>query len=149
LPDSLHVTRSLRAEDVERDWFVVDAKGKILGRLAAQVAHILRGKHKPSFTPHVDGGDFVVVVNAAEVQVSGRKREDKVYYRHSGYPGGIRSVMLGRLLETDPERVIEAAVRGMLPKGRLGRRMARKLKVYAGAEHPHDSQKPQPLEIVT
>jgi large subunit ribosomal protein L13 len=145
----VHVTRSLRGEDVERNWFVVDAKGKILGRLASQVATILRGKHKPSFTPHVDGGDFVVVVNAAEVQISGRKREDKVYYRHSGYPGGVRSVTLGRLLETDPERVIEAAVRGMLPKGRLGRRMARKLKVYAGAEHPHDAQKPQPLEIVT
>jgi large subunit ribosomal protein L13 len=149
LPDSRHTTKSLRSEDVERVWFVVDAKGKVLGRLASQVAHILRGKHKPLFTPHVDAGDFVVVVNAREVEVTGRKREGKIYHRHSGYPGGIHSVTLGRLLETHPERVIEGAVRGMLPKGRLGRRMARKLKVYAGAEHPHAAQKPEPLEIRT
>jgi large subunit ribosomal protein L13 len=128
---------------------LIDAKGKVLGRLASQVAIILRGKHKPTFTPHVDCGDFVVVVNAAEVELTGRKRENKVYYRYTGYPGGIRSVTAGRLLETRPERVIESAVRGMLPKGPLGRRMLRKLKVYARAEHPHAAQKPERLEIGT
>ncbi len=143
----VRLTRSIRPQDVERVWFVVDAKGKILGRLASEVAQVLRGKHKPSFTPHVDGGDFVVVVNAGQVELSGRKRENKVYYRHTGFPGGIRSITAGRLLETRPERAIEHAVRGMLPKGRLGRRMLRKLKVYAGAEHPHAAQKPERLEI--
>ncbi len=143
----VRLTRSIRPQDVERVWFVVDAKGKILGRLASEVAQVLRGKHKPSFTPHVDGGDFVVVVNAGQVELSGRKRENKVYYRHTGFPGGIRSITAGRLLETRPERAIEHAVRGMLPKGRLGRRMLRKLKVYAGAAHPHAAQKPERLEI--
>ncbi len=142
-------TRSTRPQDVERAWLLIDAKGKVLGRLASQVAIILRGKHKPTFTPHVDCGDFVVVVNAAEVELTGRKRENKVYYRHTGYPGGVRSVTAGRLLETRPERVIESAVRGMLPKGPLGRRMLRKLKVYARAEHPHAAQKPERLEIGT
>ena len=142
-------TRSTRPQDVERAWLLIDAKGKVLGRLASQVAIILRGKHKPIFTPHVDCGDFVVVVNAAEVELTGRKRENKVYYRYTGYPGGIRSVTAGRLLETRPERVIESAVRGMLPKGPLGRRMLRKLKVYARAEHPHAAQKPERLEIGT
>ncbi|MFQ5514602.1 MAG: 50S ribosomal protein L13 [Myxococcota bacterium] len=140
-------TRSPKADEIERLWYVVDARDQVLGRLASQVAHVLRGKHKPSFAPHMDGGDFVVIVNAREVAVTGRKRESKVYHRHSGYPGGIRSVVLGRLLEKHPERVIEKAVRGMLPRGSLGRRMARKLRVYAGAEHPHAAQKPQPLEI--
>ncbi len=143
----VRLTRSTRPQDVERAWFVVDAKGKILGRLASEVAQVLRGKHKPTFTPHVDGGDFVVVVNAGRVELTGRKRENKVYYRHTGYPGGIRSLTAGRLLETRPERAIEHAVRGMLPKGRLGRRMLRKLKVYASAEHPHAAQKPERLEI--
>ena len=142
-------TRSTRPQDVERAWLLIDAKGKVLGRLASQVAIILRGKHKPIFTPHVDCGDFVVVVNAAEVELTGRKRENKVYYRYTGYPGGVRSVTAGRLLETRPERVIESAVRGMLPKGPLGRRMLRKLKVYARAEHPHAAQKPERLEIGT
>ncbi len=145
--DSHHITRSQRPQDVERHWFVVDARDQILGRLASQVAHVLRGKHKPTFTPHVDGGDFVVIVNAARVRVTGRKAEQKTYYRHTGYPGGIRSVRLDRLLETYPERVLEGAVRGMLPKGPLGRQMARKLKVYSGAEHPHAAQKPTPMEI--
>ncbi len=143
----VRLTRSTRPQDVERVWFVVDAKGKILGRLASEVAQVLRGKHKPSFTPHVDGGDFVVVVNAGQVELTGRKRENKVYYRHTGFPGGIRSITAGRLLQTRPERAIEHAVRGMLPKGRLGRRMLRKLKVYAGAEHPHAAQKPERLEF--
>ncbi len=142
----VRLTRSTRPQDVERVWFVVDAKGKILGRLASEVAQVLRGKHKPSFTPHVDGGDFVVIVNAGQIELTGRKRESKVYYRHTGFPGGIRSITAGRLLETRPERAIEHAVRGMLPKGRLGRRMLRKLKVYAGAEHPHAAQKPERLE---
>ena len=142
-------TKSTRPQDVERAWFLIDAKGKVLGRLASQVAGILRGKHKPTFTPHVDCGDFVVVVNAAEVELTGRKRENKIYHRHTGYPGGVRSVTAGRLLETRPERVIESAVRGMMPKGPLGRRMLRKLKVYARAEHPHAAQKPERLEIGT
>ncbi len=143
----MHPTRSARAEDIERDWFVVDANEKILGRIATRVATVLRGKHKPSFTPHVDGGDFVIVVNARHVKLSGRKLDQKTYWRHSGYPGAIRSVTARRLLETHPERVVESAVKGMLPKGPLGRKMIRKLKVYADGEHPHASQKPQPLEI--
>lgn len=140
-------TRSARPEDVERDWFVLDANEQILGRIATRVATVLRGKHKPSFTPHVDGGDFVIVVNARHVKLSGRKLDQKTYWRHSGYPGGIRSVTARRLLETHPERVLESAVKGMLPKGPLGRKMIRKLKVYAEGDHPHASQKPQPLEI--
>lgn len=140
-------TASLRPQDVERRWYVVDADDRVLGRLATEIARVLRGKHKPSYTPHVDGGDFVIVVNAQKVRLTGRKREQKAYYRHTGYPGGIRSVTAGRLLETAPERVIEAAVRGMLPKNRLGRQMFRKLKVYAGPEHPHAAQQPEPLEI--
>jgi large subunit ribosomal protein L13 len=140
-------TRSTRAQDVERAWYVVDAQDQVLGRLASEVASVLRGKRKPSYTPHVDDGDFVIVVNAAQVKLTGRKRESKVYYRHTGYPGGVRSVTAGRLLETRPERVIEAAVRGMLPHNPLGRKMFRKLKVYAGPEHPHAAQKPEPLEI--
>ncbi len=126
---------------------MVDANDKVLGRIATRVATLLRGKHKPSFTPHVDGGDFVIVVNARHVKLTGRKLEQKKYYRHSGYPGGIREVTVGRMLERHPERVVEKAVRGMLPKGPLGRRMLRKLKVYAEAEHPHQAQKPQPLEF--
>ncbi len=140
-------TRSVRPADVERDWFVLDAHEQILGRIATRVATVLRGKHKASFTPHVDGGDFVIVVNARHVKLSGRKLDQKTYWRHSGYPGGIRSVNARRLLETHPERVLEYAVKGMLPKGPLGRKMIRKLKVYADGEHPHAAQKPQPLEI--
>ncbi len=140
-------TPSTRQEDVERVWFVVDADGLVLGRLASRVATVLRGKHKPSYTPHVDDGDFVVIVNAKKVALTGRKRENKTYYRHSGYPGGLRSITAGELLERRPERVLEQAVRGMLPKNPLGRRMLRKLKVYPGPDHPHAAQKPQPLEI--
>lgn len=140
-------TRSVRPADVERDWFVLDAHEQILGRIATRVATVLRGKHKASFTPHVDGGDFVIVVNARHVKLSGRKLDQKTYWRHSGYPGGIRSVTARRLLETHPERVLEYAVKGMLPKGPLGRKMIRKLKVYADGEHPHAAQKPQPLEM--
>ena len=137
----------MRAQDVQHRWYVVDADGKVLGRMASEIASVLRGKHKPTFTPHVDDGDFVVVVNAAKVTLTGRKLEQKVYYRHSGYPGGIKSITAGKLLERYPERVIESAVRGMLPKGPLGRRMARKLKVYGGPEHPHAAQRPESMEI--
>lgn len=140
-------TRSTRPQDVERTWFVVDAQDQVLGRVATRVASILRGKHKATFTPHVDTGDFVIIVNAGLVKLSGRKLDQKTYYRHSGYPGGIRSVTARRMLETHPERVLEKAVRGMLPRGPLGRRMLRKLKVYPQEKHPHAAQQPQPLEL--
>ena len=134
-------------ESRERNRLVVDATGKTLGRLATQIADILRGKRKPEYTPHVDVGDFVIVVNAEKVAVTGRKLEQKRYYRHSGYPGGIRSRTLNEMLERRPEEVIRKAVRGMLPRTRLGRAQLTKLKVYAGPEHPHTAQKPQPLEM--
>jgi large subunit ribosomal protein L13 len=137
------------AQDRERDWYVVDAEGKTLGRLATQIATVLRGKHKPTYTPHVDVGDFVIVVNAEKVAVTGNKREKKLYWRHSGYPGGIRSRTLGDLLEKRPEEVTRKAVKGMLPRNRLARQQIRKLKVYAGPEHPHQAQKPKQLEIET
>lgn len=134
-------------ENRQRDWVVVDAAGKTLGRLATQVADSLRGKRKPEYTPHCDVGDFVIVVNAEKISVTGNKREDKLYYRHSGYPGGLRSRTLGDMLERRPEEVIRIAVKGMMPRNRLARAQLRKLKVYAGPEHPHAAQKPAPLEI--
>lgn len=133
--------------NIERKWYVVDAEGKTLGRLAAEVAKILRGKHKPTYTPHQDTGDFVIVINAAKVAVTGKKLVQKKYFRHSGYPGGGRFIGLQWLLERRPEQVIEMAVRGMLPKNTLGENMYRKLKVYAGAEHPHQAQQPEVLEL--
>ena len=133
--------------DYSRDWYLVDATDVVLGRLATQVAFRLRGKHKPVFAPHVDTGDFIVVVNADKIKVTGRKEEQKQYHRHSGYPGGIKSVTAKKMLETKPEELIRAAVRGMLPKNRLGRQLIKKLKVYAGPEHPHAAQTPQALEI--
>jgi large subunit ribosomal protein L13 len=133
--------------DVQATWHVVDATDVVLGRLASQVATLLRGKHKPTFAPHVDGGDFVIVINADKVALSGNKRESKMAYRHSGYPGGLRSVSYGDLLENNPEQAVEKAVRGMLPKNTLGRQQLTKLKVYRGAEHPHAAQQPQPFEI--
>jgi large subunit ribosomal protein L13 len=135
--------------DRERNWLVVDATDKTLGRLATQVADHLRGKRKPVYTPHVDVGDFVIVVNAEKIHVTGNKRADKRYYRHSGYPGGLKSRTLGEMLERRPEEVIRKAVRGMLPRNRLGRKQLTKLKVYAGPDHPHEAQKPQTLEIET
>jgi large subunit ribosomal protein L13 len=135
--------------DRQREWFVVDADGKNLGRLATRIADTLRGKGKPEYTPHIDTGDFVVVVNAEKIAVTGNKRESKRYYRHSGYPGGLRSRTLGEMLERRPEEVIRKAVRGMLPRNRLGRAQLRKLKVYAGPDHPHQAQQPKPLEIET
>jgi large subunit ribosomal protein L13 len=141
------MTVSVPSEAIERRWHVVDAGGKVLGRLASQIAHVLRGKHKPVYSPHVDAGDFVIVINAASVRLTGRKLEGKVYYRHTGYPGSVRETTAAEMLQKHPERVIEKAVRGMLPKNALGRRMLRKLKVYSDADHPHTAQKPEALEI--
>lgn len=135
------------SETRERNWYVVDANGKTLGRLATQIADTLRGKRKPTYTPHVDGGDFVVVINAEKIAVTGNKLADKRYYRHSGYPGGIRSRTLAEMLERRPEEVIRKAVKGMLPRNRLARQQLTKLKVYAGPDHPHAAQKPEKLEI--
>lgn len=140
-------TVSMRAQDVRRSWFVVDADGKTLGRLATEVARRLRGKHKAEYTPHVDTGDYVVVINADKVQVTGAKTTDKIYWHHTGYPGGIKGISFEHLRQSHPERIIERAVKGMLPHNPLGRDMLRKLKVYAGAEHPHTAQQPQPLDI--
>jgi large subunit ribosomal protein L13 len=133
--------------DVRRDWWIVNAEGLTLGRLATAVASRLRGKHKPSFTPHLDVGDHVVIINADKVVLSGRKVDDKIYRWHSGYPGGLKEITASKLLDRFPTRVVEQAVKGMLPKGPLGRRMGRKLKVYAGAEHPHQAQQPQELKL--
>ena len=140
-------TYTPKAGDVEATWYVIDATDVVLGRLATQAAVLLRGKHKATFAPHVDSGDFVIVVNADKVALTGNKRTSKLAYRHSGYPGGLRATPIGELLAKRPERVIEQAVRGMLPKNTLGRAQLRKLKVYAGPEHPHAAQKPQPFEI--
>lgn len=140
-------TISAKPETVARDWYIVDAAGKTLGRMAAEIAHRLRGKHKPEFTPHVDTGDYIVVINAAQVRVTGNKARDKMYHRHTGYPGGIKSINFSGLIEKAPERTIESAVKGMLPKGPLGRAMFRKLKIYPGAEHPHAAQQPRELNI--
>ena len=138
-------SKMAKKETQQRKWYVVDAEGKVLGRLASRVARLIMGKGKPDWTPHVDCGDHVVVVNAAKVRVTGRKLDQKVYRRHTGYPGGLKEVTLGKLIAERPTRVIEEAVHGMVPKGRLGRRMVTKLKVYPGAEHPHAAQKPQAI----
>jgi len=140
-------TYTARAEDMEREWFLVNAEGKTLGRLASEIAQVLRGKHKPIYTPHLDCGDYVIVVNADKVQVTGRKLDQKMYYHHTGYPGGIKSISLRNQLQKHPERVLQAAVRGMLPKNRLGRKMLKKLKVYASDSHPHQAQQPRSLEL--
>lgn len=140
-------TVSTRPQDVDRSWYVVDAEDKTLGRLATEIAHRLRGKHKPEFTPHVDTGDYIVVVNAEKVRVTGNKVNDKIYYRHSGFPGGIKAMNFRDMQDQHPERIVEKAVKGMLPKNPLGRAMFKKLKVYPGAEHPHAAQQPQPLDI--
>ena len=138
---------SAKPHEVRRDWFVVDAADKVLGRVAAEIAHRLRGKHKPEFTPHVDTGDYIVVVNAEKLRVTGNKAKDKLYHRHTTYPGGIYSTSFEKLQAKHPERVLQKAVKGMLPKGPLGYAMLKKMKVYAGAEHPHTAQQPKPLEI--
>lgn len=140
-------TFSAKPETVTRGWYLVDADGKTLGRLATELARRLRGKHKPEYTPHVDTGDYLVVINAEKVRVTGRKLEDKIYHRHTGYIGNLKSTSLGKVLNEHPERAIEMAVKGMLPKNPLGRAMFKKLKVYAGAEHKHQAQQPQKLDI--
>jgi large subunit ribosomal protein L13 len=140
-------TFSAKPESVKRDWYVVDADGKTLGRLATEIASRLRGKHKPEYTPHVDTGDYIIVVNCDKIAVTGAKRTDKTYYHHTGYIGGIKSITFDKLLDKAPEQIIEKAVKGMLPKGPLGRAMFRKLKVYAGSEHQHAAQQPQVLDI--
>lgn len=142
------MTYSARPGDVKQEWYLIDAKGKTLGRLAVEIARRLRGKHKPEYTPHEDVGDYIVVINAKEVHVTGRKLEQKTYYRHSGYPGGLKETPLNKMLATHPERVIEAAVKGMLPKNPLGRAMFRKLKVYAGATHRQEAQQPKLLTLL-
>lgn len=140
-------TYSAKAADVQRKWYVVDAEGKTLGRLATTVAATLRGKHKPMYTPHVDTGDFVVVINAEKIKVTGNKETQKFYYRHSNYPGGLKTTSLKDMRARFPDRIIESAVRGMLPTSNLGRQQLKKLKVYAGTSHPHDAQNPTPLEL--
>lgn len=140
-------TISAKREEVKRDWYIVDAEGKTLGRMASRVASILRGKHKPIFTPHVDTGDFVIVVNAGKVRVTGKKEEDKMYYYHTGYPEGLKSKTLGKFLKEKPEKLVRQSIWGMLPKNKLGRAMLKKLKVYSGPEHPHAAQMPRSLEI--
>lgn len=140
-------TFSAKPADVKRDWYVVDATDKILGRLSSEIARRLRGKHKPEYTPHIDTGDYIIVINAEKIRTTGHKMSDKVYYRHTGYVGNMKSITLEKLLQKAPQRVIEQAVKGMLPKNPLGRAMFRKLKVYVGPEHKHTAQQPQPLDL--
>jgi large subunit ribosomal protein L13 len=140
-------TQAAKKIEVQKDWFVVDLEDQVLGRAAAKIAHVLRGKHKAIYTPHVDTGDFVIVLNADKVRLTGNKLADKKYYRHTGYPGGIREITAGKLLEKRPEDVIKKAVKGMLPKNKLGRQMFKKLKVYAGGNHPHAAQQPKSLVV--
>lgn len=140
-------TYNVKAGDIEREWWIVDATGMTLGRLSSSIAQILRGKHKPTYVPYLDSGDFVIVTNAEKVRVSGNKEEQKTYFRHSGYPGGAKFTSLAQLREAHPERIIEFAVKGMLPHNRLGRAQIKKMKVYAGDSHPHEAQQPKPLEI--
>ena len=140
-------TPTVSAADVQRDWLVIDADGKVLGRLASEVAQILRGKHKPTYSPHMDTGDHVVIINASKIVVTGRKAQQKIYYRHSQYPGGLKEVPYERMFAKSPERVVRMAVKGMLPHNTLGRIMYRKLKVYNGSDHPHEAQKPMAMEI--
>ncbi|MBV8802630.1 MAG: 50S ribosomal protein L13 [Gammaproteobacteria bacterium] len=142
-------TYNATKETANHDWYVVDASNKVLGRLASEIAKRLRGKHKPEYTPNVDTGDYIVVINASQIKVTGKKTKDKIYYTHSGYTGGIKSIPFDKLLAKHPERIIEIAVKGMLPKNPLGRAMYRKLNVYAGAEHPHAAQQPKVLDLVT
>ncbi|KRE44317.1 50S ribosomal protein L13 [Paenibacillus sp. Soil522] len=143
----MRTTYMAKSTEVDRKWFVVDAEGKTLGRLASEVAALIRGKHKPTFTPHVDTGDFVVVINAEKIHLTGKKMSDKIYYRHSMYSGGLKATPAHEMIKNKPERVIELAVHGMLPKNRLGDKMKLKLKVYAGAEHPHQAQNPEVYEL--
>jgi large subunit ribosomal protein L13 len=140
-------TYSVKPDEIERKWYLVDAQGKVLGRLATEIASILRGKKKPIFSPHMDTGDIVVVINAEKIVVTGKKREQKLYHHHSGYPGGMRSRTFADLQEQKPEQIVRLAVKGMLPHNRLGRQMIKKLRVYAGSDHPHTAQSPEPIEL--
>jgi large subunit ribosomal protein L13 len=140
-------TFTAKASEIRHEWFIIDAEGQTLGRLASRIAPILKGKHKPTYTPHLDCGDFIIVINAEKLRVTGNKLDQKFYFRHSGYPGGIASIDLRDQLAQHPDRVLQAAVRGMLPKNRLGRQMIKKLKIYAGTVHPHQAQKPKSLEL--
>ena len=140
-------TQSVNKARAFHDWYLVDADSKTLGRLSTQIANRLRGKHKPEFTPHVDTGDYIVVINADKIHVTGKKETDKIYYHHTGFPGGIKSISLEKMRERSPEKILEKAVKGMMPKNKLGRAMLLKLKVYAGTSHPHDAQQPTPLEL--
>jgi large subunit ribosomal protein L13 len=140
-------TYTPKPEDIQREWFVIDAKDQTLGRLAARIAHVLRGKHKPTFSPHTDMGDFVIVVNCDKIRVTGNKLDQKKYYRHSNYPGGFKVETLREVMQRHPDRVIQASVRGMLPRTRLGRQMLKKLKIYEGPNHPHEAQKPKVYEL--
>lgn len=141
------ITKTIKASEIQKDWYVADADGKILGRFASEIAQILRGKHKPNFSPNMDMGDFVVVINAEKVKVTGKKETDKIYFRHSGYPGGTTFTDLSHMRRTYPERIIENAVKGMLPKNKLGSAIMKHLKIYAGTEHPHTAQQPKELDI--
>lgn len=140
-------TYSPKQDELQRDWLLIDAEDKVLGRLAAKVSYLLLGKHKPGFAYHMDGGDFVVIINAEKIKVTGNKYEDKKYYRHTGYPGGIKETRLKQMMESKPERVLEKAIKGMLPHTKLGRALFRKLKVYAGSNHPHSAQDPKVFEV--
>ncbi|MFC1726286.1 50S ribosomal protein L13 [candidate division KSB1 bacterium] len=140
-------TYTVKGDYTDRKWLIINAEGQVLGRMASRIASILRGKHKPIYSPYLDLGDFVIVINAEKLRITGRKGEQKVYYRHSGYPGGLKTVTLNKLMEKKPERILEKAVKGMLPHNKLGRQMYRKLKVYKGSEHPHQAQKPEKLEL--
>lgn len=141
------MTRFVRTEDVNKNWYVIDAKDQVLGRIAGKIAHILRGKHKPTFTPNTDTGDFVIVINADKIKLTGKRESQKTYFTHTGYPGGVKVKTFAELRETKPEFIIQQAVKGMLPKNKLGRRLNRKLKVYAGENHPHQAQQPETLSL--
>ncbi len=142
-------TFNAKKEAIARDWYLIDVRDKVLGRVAVEIARRLRGKHKPEFTPHTDTGDFVIVINAEKIALTGKKLDDKIYYHHSGYPGGIKSITAGKLLKKKPEDVLRIAVKGMLPKNSLGRMMLKKLKIYAGSDHPHEAQMPRSLEVTS
>jgi len=141
-------TYTAKTAEVQRNWYIVDATDKVLGRLASEIAHRLKGKHKPEYTPHIDTGDFIIVINAEKVRVTGQKTSDKIYYHHTNYPGGIKESSFEKMMQRDPVRPLEMAIKGMLPKNPIGREMFRKLKVYAGNEHPHAAQQPEPLDVV-
>ena len=140
-------TYTVKGDYTDRKWYIMDAEGQVLGRMASQIASILRGKHKPVYSPHLDLGDFVIVINAEKIRLSGKKQEQKVYYHHSGYPGGLKAVPFSKMMEKKPERILEKAVKGMLPHNKLGRKMYKKLKIYVGSEHPHKAQQPEKYEL--